>query len=152
MNKVILAGRLTKDPELKTTGSGVEVVYFTVAVNRKYKKDDGTQEADFINCQAWRQKAVFLNKYFRKGAGVVLEGNIQTRKYQDRDGNNRTATEVVVDELEFPQGKSGNNSSSDYSNSNASYSAPQPAQAPQQLPDTGQNNQALPIDDDDLPF
>jgi single-strand DNA-binding protein len=152
LNKVILAGRLTKDPELKTTGSGVEVVSFTVAVNRKYKKDDGTQEADFINCQAWRQKAVFLNKYFRKGDGVVLEGNIQTRKYQDRDGNNRTAIEVVVDELEFPQGKSGNKSDGDCSNSNASYSAPQPAQAPQQLPDTGQNNQALPIDDDDLPF
>lgn len=152
MNKVILAGRLTRDPELKTTATGIEVVSFTVAVNRKYKKDDGTQEADFINCQAWRQKAVFLNKYFRKGDGVVLEGNIQTRKYQDRDGNNRTATEVVVDELEFPQGKAGNNSNSDYSNANTNYSAPQSIQAPQQMPNVDQNNAPSPIDDEDLPF
>jgi single-strand DNA-binding protein len=149
---VVLAGRLTKDPELKTTGSGVEVVSFTVAVNRKYKKDDGTQEADFINCQAWRQKAVFLNKYFRKGDGVVLEGSVQTRKYQDRDGNNRIATEVVVDELEFPQGKAGNNANGDYCNSNASYSAPQPATAPQQMPNVDQYNAPSPIDDEDLPF
>lgn len=152
MNKVILAGRLTRDPELKTTSTGVEYVSFSLAVNRAYKNNDGTQEADFINCRAWQQKAVFLNKYFRKGDGVVLEGNIQTRKYQDRDGNNRTATEVVVDELEFPQGKAGNNSNSDYSNANTNYSAPQSIQAPQQMPNVDQNNAPSPIDDEDLPF
>ncbi|MEF2919606.1 MAG: single-stranded DNA-binding protein [Acutalibacteraceae bacterium] len=144
---MILAGRLTKDPELKTTNTGIEVVSFSVAVNRNYKKDDGTQEADFINCQAWRQKAVFLNKYFSKGDGIVLEGKLQTRTYQDKNGNSRIAVEVVVDELEFPQGK---NSKSNGTNTN--YSAPQAMQTSQQISDLEQNDEELLADDDDLPF
>ena len=140
MNKVILAGRLTQDPELKTTNTGIEVVSFSVAVNRNYKKDDGTQEADFINCQAWRQKAVFLNKYFSKGDGVVLEGKLQTRTYKDKNGNNRTAVEVVVDELEFPQGRT--NKSNGTNNDNCSTT---------QLQNISQDDEEL-IPDDDLPF
>lgn len=152
MNRVILAGRLTKEPELKTTGTGIEVVSFTVAINRSYTNDDGTREADFIDCQAWRQKAAFLCKYFNKGDGVVLSGKLQTRTYQDKNGNNRKATEVVVDEIEFPQGKVGDRSGNSSYNTNASYTtAPPPQQAAQQLPDTGYTEVELPLDDD-LPF
>lgn len=100
-NKVILGGRLTDSPELKTTGTGVTVTSFTIAVNRKY----GEQQTDFINCQAWRQTAEFICRYFRKGSSISVVGSIQTRKWQDSNGQNRTATDVVVDEAYFVDGK-----------------------------------------------
>jgi single-strand DNA-binding protein len=104
LNKVILGGRLTADPELKQTASGISACTFTLAVNRRYSKD-GQQEADFINCQAWRQTAEFINRYFRKGSSLCVSGSIQTRSWQDQSGQKRFATDVVVDEALFVDGK-----------------------------------------------
>lgn len=104
LNKSILGGRLTADPELKQTTSGVSVCSFTVAVNRRYAKD-GQQEADFINCQAWRQTAEFISKYFKKGSSICIVGAIQTRSWEDQNGQKRYATEVVADEAYFVDGK-----------------------------------------------
>lgn len=103
-NKCTLGGRLTADPELKQTASGIPACTFTVAVNRKYSKD-GQQEADFINCQAWRQTAEFIAKYFKKGSSICVSGAIQTRSWTDTNGQKRYATEVVVDEAFFVDGK-----------------------------------------------
>lgn len=107
---------MTKDPELKATGSGVEVCNFTVAVDRRVGKD-GEKKADFIDCTAWRKTGVFVDKYFKKGDGINVVGRMESEKYQDKDGNNRTAWKVTVDEVEFHYGKKG---SSDYSASSES--------------------------------
>lgn len=104
LNKALLQGRLTKDPELKATKSGVSVTTFALAVNRSYQKD-GKQETDFINCVAWRSTAEFVCKYFQKGMQAVVDGSIQTRSYTDKDGNKRTAFEVVVDNIYFADSK-----------------------------------------------
>ena len=104
INKSILGGRLTADPELKQTASGISACTFTVAVNRKYSKD-GQQEADFINCQAWRQTAEFICKYFKKGSSICIAGAIQTRTWTDNNNQKRYATEVVADEAYFVDGK-----------------------------------------------
>lgn len=104
INKSILGGRLTADPELKQTTSGVSVCSFAIAVNRKYSKD-GNQEADFINCQAWRQTAEFICKYFKKGSSICITGAIQTRSWTDNNGQKRYATEVIADEAYFVDGK-----------------------------------------------
>lgn len=100
MNKVILAGRLTKDPELKYTPSGAAVVNFTIAVNRRFKNTEGNYEADFINCQAWSKTAEFVAQYFKKGQEMALEGRMQVRSYE-KDGERRWATEVVAEQVEF---------------------------------------------------
>ena len=106
LNKVVIAGRLTSDPELKTTQSGVSVTSFTVAVNRNYRPKDGTeQQADFISCTAWRQTAEFITKYFAKGSSICVTGSIQTRKWQDQNGQTRYGTDVVVDEAMFVDAK-----------------------------------------------
>ena len=104
LNKSFLGGRLTADPELKQTASGISACTFTVAVNRRYAKD-GQQEADFINCQAWRQTAEFIYKYFKKGSSICIAGSIQTRSWTDSNGQKRYATEVVADEAYFVDGK-----------------------------------------------
>ena len=106
MNKAILMGRLTKAPELRYTQSDIPVVSFTLAVDRGYKTD-GERQADFINCVAWRNTAEFVSKWFSKGQLVAVSGRIQSRTYKDRDGNNRTAVEVVVDEAFFAEKKGG---------------------------------------------
>lgn len=100
LNKVILGGRLTSDVELKQTQSGISFCSFGIAINRKYAKD-GEQQADFINCQAWRNTAEFIAKYFQKGSPICVIGAIQSRSYQDKQGNKRIATEVVVEEALF---------------------------------------------------
>ena len=107
MNKAILVGRLTKDPELKTTGSGVNVCSFTIAVNRRFRNAEGNYDADFINCVAWRQQAEFLSRFFAKGRMVGVVGSIQTRNYE-RDGQRVYVTEVVADEISFVDSKSQN--------------------------------------------
>ncbi len=101
MNKSILIGRLTKDPELRTTGSGAYVCSFTLAVNRRFKNANGDYDTDFIPCVAWQQQADFLCRYFSKGSQVGIVGNIQTRNYDDKDGKKVFVTEVAVDELHF---------------------------------------------------
>ena len=103
-NKVTLGGRLTADPELKQTASGLSACTFTIAVNRRYSKD-GQQEVDFINCQAWRQTAEFICKYFKKGSSICISGAIQVRSWNDTQGNKRYATEVVADEAYFVDSK-----------------------------------------------
>ncbi len=104
LNKVVLMGRLVKDPELKYTPSNVAVVSFTVAVGRKFQKQDEKQ-ADFINVVAWRSTAEFVSKWFRKGQMITLCGSIQTRVWDDNEGNRHYVTEVVADEVSFCGGK-----------------------------------------------
>ena len=106
MNKVLLIGRLAKDPELRYTQSGTAVANFTLAVNRRYNPN-GEQEADFINCVAWRQTAEFITRFFRKGNRIALQGSLQSRKYTANDGSNRTVYEVVIDNAEFCEPKGG---------------------------------------------
>ncbi len=101
LNKAIIMGRLTRDPELRYTQSNTPVATFAVAVERRFKSREGERETDFINCVAWRQQAEFVSKWFQKGRMICVVGSIQTRKYTDKDGNNRTATEVVADEINF---------------------------------------------------
>ena len=108
LNKVILIGRITKDPELKTTPSGVSVTAFSIAVNRKTVKD-GTKIADFLNIVAWRTTAEFVAKYFKKGQAILIVGSIQTRSYEDKQGNKRIAFEVVADEVQFAEPKRDGN-------------------------------------------
>lgn len=103
LNKAILMGRLTADPELKTTPQGTAVTSFTLAVERNYSKDE--KQTDFINIVAWRNTAEFICKYFTKGQLVAVEGNIQTRKYTDKDGNKRIAFEIVAEQVYFAEKK-----------------------------------------------
>lgn len=106
-NKVILGGRLTADPELKTTPSGVSVTSFTVAVNRRFQsRESGEAQADFITVTAWRQTAEFVTRYFRKASSICVVGSIQTRSWVDQQGQKRYATEVVADEAYFVDAKS----------------------------------------------
>lgn len=105
LNKAILVGRLTADPELKTTPNGVSVTSFSIACDRPYSKG-GERQADFINIVSWRGTAEFIAKYFHKGSAIAIDGSIQTRRYTDRDGNNRTAFEVLASSVSFVERKS----------------------------------------------
>lgn len=102
MNKVFLIGNLTKDPEMRSTQSGVSVCNFTIAVNRRFRNaQTGQQETDFLNVIAWRQLAELCSKYLAKGRKVAVTGSIQTRTYEAKDGSKRTAWDIVADEVEF---------------------------------------------------
>ena len=102
LNHIVIMGRLTKDPELRTTQSGVSVTSFTLAVDRDFKnKDSGEKSTDFIDVVAWRQTAEFVCKYFSKGRMAVAEGRLQIRDWKDRDGNNRRSAEIVADNVYF---------------------------------------------------
>ena len=108
MNKVILIGRLTKDPEVKNTASQATVCRFTLAVDRRFKDQNGQRQADFISCVAWRQTANFISSYFHKGSKIAVVGSIQTRTYDDQNGQKRYVTDVVVDEAEFVDSAASN--------------------------------------------
>lgn len=101
LNKVILMGRLTHEPELKASQSGISVLTFSLAVERSYARQGEERQTDFINCVAWRQTAEFIAKYFPKGAMIAVEGELQTRKYTTRDGSERAVTEVIVSSASF---------------------------------------------------
>lgn len=106
LNQIIIMGRLTRDPELRRTGSGIAVASFCVAVDRDYpSKETGEKETDFINCVAWRQTGEFVSKYFEKGRMIVVSGRLQIRKWTDNDGNNRTTAEIVADNIYFADSK-----------------------------------------------
>ena len=106
INKVILMGRLTADPELKTSANNVSIVQFTVAVNRRYvSKESNERQVDFIDCTAFNRNADFLSKYFRKGSSIIVFGNIQVDQWKDKEGHNRRTTRVIVDELQFGESK-----------------------------------------------
>ena len=146
MNKVILMGRLTKDPELRSTASNVSVCSFTVAVDRRFKSE-GQPAADFVPVIAWRQTADFVGKYFRKGNKIAVVGSIQTRTWDDKDGNRRYVTEVVADEVEFCESKK-----SDSQGSGIETMTP-PPQAPVASAPTGPAEGFYPLDDEsDIPF
>lgn len=109
LNKAILMGRLTRDPELRHTQSNIAVATFPIAVERDYRRNDsGQREVDFIDIVTWRNTAEFVSKWFRKGQQVVISGRIQTRTWQDRDGNNRRTVEVVADDCYFADSKRDN--------------------------------------------
>ena len=105
LNVVIIMGRLTAQPELRTTQSGISVTSFSVAVNRSYSKD-GNNQTDFINCVAWRNNAEFITKYFGKGQMIAIRGSLQQSSYTDKDGNKRTTYDVVVESADFCGSKS----------------------------------------------
>lgn len=148
-NKVIIGGRLTTDPELKTTQSGVQVTSFSVAVNRKYSGQDQQPQTDFINVVAWRQNAEFISRFFRKGSSICIVGSLQTRSWTDQNGQKRYATDVVADEASFVDSKKdseGNSTSAKENGSQAKYEAP--AYIPESY-----LNPSLPVaGDEELPF
>ena len=111
LNRVILMGRLTADPEHKQTPSGVSVTSFSIAVDRNYSNKDGNRQTDFINCVAWRQTAEFISRYFSKGRLMAVEGSLQVRNYVDRNENKRQAVEVVVDQVYFADSKNATSAS-----------------------------------------
>lgn len=98
-NSVTLVGRLTRDPEMRTTNTGKNFATFSIAVNKRFKPQDGGPEADFFNCKAWGQTADYVNQYVQKGRLVLVQGRIETRKYQDKDGNNREAIDISCDQV-----------------------------------------------------
>ena len=111
LNKVILMGRFTRDPELRSTPQGISTCAFSIAVDRNFVRQGEERKADFINCVAWRQTAEFISKYFRKGSMVALEGSLQTRSWDDQDGKKRYATDVVVNQVYFAESKRDSQSS-----------------------------------------
>lgn len=148
MNVAILMGRLTDTPELRKTANGISVTSFSIAINRNFKSGDERQ-TDFINCVAWRQTAEFIANYFTKGAMIAVEGSIQTRKYTDKDGNNRTATEVVVNQAHFTGSKRDNEGGSSYGG--YSNQAPKETAAPS-YSNANSGDFTEIAGDDDLPF
>ncbi len=153
MNKVILMGRLTRDPELRTTQNNTTLCQFTVAVDRRFKSASGERQADFINCTAWRQTADFIGRYFTKGARIAVVGSIQTSSWDDSEGKRQYKTEVVVDEAYFTESKgsgSGDNQSSGYGERSAFQSNPVTA-APRQSATYSDDFVPAP-DDTVLPF
>lgn len=136
LNKIIIMGRLTADVELRATQSGKNVASFTVAVDRDFKGQNGEKETDFINCVAWQNTADFVSKYFSKGSMAVVSGRLQTRKYETQDGQKRTATEVIAENVYFGESKK-----------EAAPAAPVAPATP-----SGNIDGFIPVDDQDLPF
>ena len=133
LNVVAIMGRLVADPELRTTQSGTNVCSFRIACDRNFARQGEQRQADFIDIVAWRQQAEFVSKYFQKGSLIAIEGSLQTRQYQDKNGNNRTAVEFVVDNIYFAGAKSDGQQQSGYvddggTNPPATYRSQQPQQ------------------------
>ena len=161
LNVVAIMGRLVADPELRTTQSGINVVSFRIACDRNFARQGEQRQADFIDIVAWRQQAEFVSKYFQKGSLIAIEGSLQTRQYQDKNGNNRTAVEVVANNISFagPKNSGGNTQSSgaSYQNAAPSYQNQAPARpaAVEAAPSYSAGNAddfAVIDDSDDLPF
>ncbi|MBQ8004609.1 MAG: single-stranded DNA-binding protein [Oscillospiraceae bacterium] len=152
LNKVILMGRLTRDPELRHTQSDVPVASFTLAVDRGYSRRDDPQQqtADFVNIVAWRNTAEFVSKWFSKGQLVAVSGRLQVRSYKDRDGNNRTATEVVADECFFAESK--RDSAASASSFSPFGEPPAPSNVGLNAVSSGSDFEELVGDDGELPF
>ncbi len=148
LNSAIIMGRLTFDPELRTTNTGLSVTTFTVAVDRGYVKPGEQKKTDFIRCVAWRQQAEFVTKYFRKGSMIAVQGSIQVRNYEDRNGQKREQTEIVVDNVSFCGSKSESGTSGAPMNSAPAADSGAPAYGNGTAEDFAQE---LP-GDDDLPF
>ena len=149
INTAILMGRLTADPELRHTPNNVPVTSFTLAVNRSYAKSGSERQTDFIDIVAWRSTAEFVSRYFSKGQLVAVEGSIQTRTYQDKDGNNRKAVEIVANNVHFAEPKRDSYNSTGQNNNTYSQNDEQVNNSYS----NGDNSdfQEIPTDDD-LPF
>ncbi len=150
MNKVILIGRLTRDPEMRTTASGTTVTRFSLAVQRPFQDQNGERGADFINCVAWRRQAENIGKYCTKGTQVAVEGRIQTGSYDAQDGTKRYTTDIVCDNVTFLGSKSG---------SENTYSNPVNTEKVEEIPTTDISEdpfkdfgEEVALSDDDLPF
>ena len=156
LNHITIMGRLTRDPELRRTGSGIAVASFTLAVDRDFSpKDGGERETDFIDCVAWRQTGEFVSKYFTKGRMAVVSGRLQIRSWNDKDGNKRRTAEVVADNVYFGDSKRDEQGGSSYSNgySNANTYGSAPAYGGYSAPSAPVSDFAMLEDDDaQLPF
>ena len=157
LNHIVLMGRLTRDPELRRTGSGVAVASFTLAVDRDYAAQGAEKETDFVDIVAWRNTAEFVSKYFTKGRMAVVSGRLQIRNWQDKDGNKRRTAEVVADNVYFGDSKRDNaegsfNQTQGYAQS-FNQVPQQPAyQAPQNVSSAASDFSMLSDDDPELPF
>ena len=164
LNHIVIMGRLTRDPELRRTGSGVAVASFSVAVDRDFAgRENGERETDFIDCVAWRNTGEFVSKYFTKGSMIVVSGRLQIRGWTDKEGNKRRTAEVVADNVYFGEGKR-NSEGGSYSNGNSyggnsyggnTYSAPAaPGYGSYAAPAPAPASDFAMLDDDDaqLPF
>ena len=160
LNVVILMGRLVADPQLRQTPQGTSVASFRIAVDRNFARQGEQRQADFIDCVAWRQSADFVCKYFQKGSPIVVEGSLQTRQYQDKNGNNRTAVEVVCNNINFvPRDNRGGAVSGNYApapqavrSANEGFSRPAMQDAVPSYSQGGNDDFAVIDDNEDLPF
>ena len=144
INMVALMGRLTFEPELRTTPNGVSVIRFQVACDRNYQKDSQNRQADFIDCVAWRQTAEFISRYFHKGSMIAVEGTIQTSNFTDKNGNKRKQVEVLANNVSFCGSKSENGSQGAQ---NEQYT-----QSSMNIDYDNSDFEEIVDDDDDLPF
>ena len=157
LNHITLMGRLTRDPELRRTGSGVAVASFSIAVDRDFGgRDGGEKKTDFIDCVAWRQTGEFISKYFTKGRMIVVDGRLEMRDWTDKEGNKRRTAEVIVANAYFGDSKRDGDSSSSYGGNaygGNSYAAPAPSYGGYSAPAAPVSDFAM-LDDDDaqLPF
>lgn len=143
LNHITIMGRLTRDPELRRTGSGLAVASFTVAVDRDWpNKETGEKETDFIDCVAWRQTGEFVSKYFTKGSMIVVSGRLQVRTWNDKDGNKRKTAEIVADNVYFGESKKKDSAST----------TPTHWDSPYYIPPTRNDFAMLDDDDAQLPF
>lgn len=170
LNRVVLVGRLTRDPDLRYTPNGVAVANFTIAVNRPFTNQQGSREADFINCVVWRRPAETLANYMKKGNQIGVDGRLQTRSYEGQDGKTVYVTEVVADSVQFleSRGSTGQGQTSGYQQNPQDYNQNQFPNQPSQPSQPSQPNQPnhnryednpfqndgepIDISDDDLPF
>lgn len=152
LNSIVIMGRLTADPELRTTTSGIPVCSFTVAVDRDYQKQGEEKQTDFIDVVAWRSSAEFVSRYFAKGRMIVVQGTLQSRKWQDKDGNKRVSWEIQADRVFFGDSKKDSgDSSGTTTNRYDSYTPPPERQQPSAY-SSGSESDFTPLPDEDLPF
>ena len=159
LNKAILMGRLTRAPELRHTQSNMAVCSFRLAIDRDRKGQNGERQTDFIDCVAWGHQAEFVSQWFTKGAMAIVVGRIQSRQWQDQNGNNRTAIEVHCSEVTFGETKKSREANVGYSNSQGAYRSTQTAHQPKSAapaydlpPDNTGFSDFIPCDDNDVPF
>ena len=151
INRTVLVGRLTRDPELRTTGNGTSVAQFTLAVNRQFTNAQGEREADFVNCVIWRKGAEALAQYTHKGSLIGVDGRIQTRTYEDKDGKTVFVTEVVADSFSFMESKKDSQSSTKQTAQSYVKQAVDKAKPASPDPFAGSGDD-INISNDDLPF
>ena len=154
LNCAVIMGRLTADPELRTTNNGTSVTSFTVAVDRSFVRTGEERQTDFINVVAWRQSAEFVSRYFHKGSMIAVQGSIQTRNYEDKNGNRRTAVEIVADRVSFCGSKSESNTGTRYDNAPAPSFSSGSEESFSVLPDDDDTDYSFDggASDDGLPF